>query len=148
MIPNTVKIGWRNYIIEQGEHRAGDGGGDLCGEINYEAGKVYIWDKQDDESKLITLLHEIFHGIMYFIGRGDLRTDENFITALTENFYQVMKDNPSIFENCKNCGKSTCYEQIIALPDCNSCAIKETCRYTPEPGQATRINCPLWVEMS
>lgn len=147
MIPETVKIGWRTYTVIQDEHRSGENGGDLLGEIAYEAGKIYLWDKQDEESKRITLLHEIFHGIMYFMGRGDLRRDEHFITALTENFYQVMKDNPALFETCKNCGKKSFFDQVSSLPDCNTCARKNACQHVPEPGQHARINCPLWEEV-
>lgn len=96
-IPETIKINWRTYTIIQGEHRSGDEGGDLLGEIDYEQNTIYLYREQNEENKRITLLHEIFHGIMYFMGRGDIRDDEPFITALTEQFYQVMKDNPALF---------------------------------------------------
>ena len=97
-IPEEVKIGWRNYVIEQDEHRAGDNGGDLYGEISYEKRKIFLYDKMDEDEKRVTLLHKIMHGILYNIG-SVLRTDENFITAFTENLYQVMKDNPDMFKD-------------------------------------------------
>lgn len=97
-IPKTVKIGWRNYAIEQGEHRAGDKGGDLYGEILYEKRKIFLYDKMDADEKSVTLLHEIAHGILYNMG-SVLRTDENFITAFSENLYQVIKDNPNLFKD-------------------------------------------------
>lgn len=37
------------------------------------------------------------------------------------------------------------YESITALHDCNDCSIKGVCKFSPEPGQMVRINCPLWV---
>lgn len=97
-IPESVKIGWRNYTIEQGEHRSGDNGGDLYGEITYEKRHIFLYDKMDEDEKNVTLLHEITHGILFNMG-SLLRTDELFITALTENLYQVMKDNPNMFKD-------------------------------------------------
>lgn len=41
-IPEKVKINWRTYSIEQGEHRAGRNGGDLYGEIAYEDNKIFF----------------------------------------------------------------------------------------------------------
>ncbi len=38
------------------------------------------------------------------------------------------------------------YEDIAALHDCNDCGIKGVCKFSPQPGQMVRINCPLWVE--
>ena len=96
-IPESVKIGWRNYAIEPGEHRSGDTGGDLYGEITYEKRKIFLYDKIDEDEKNVTLLHEIFHGILYNMGSA-LRTDENFVTAFSENLYQVIKDNPNMFK--------------------------------------------------
>ena len=95
-IPETVKIGWRNYTITQSEHRTGDGGGNLLGEITYEKRQIFLYDKLDEDEKSVTLLHEIAHGILFNMG-SELRTDENFITAFTENLYQVIKDNPNMF---------------------------------------------------
>lgn len=33
---------------------------------------------------------------------------------------------------------------VSSYNNCNNCAIKLTCRYLPEWGKMTRINCPLW----
>lgn len=57
-------------------------------------------------------------------------------------------------ENCPKCSESSIlfsnykefYEDITALHDCNDCGIKGVCKFSPEPGQMVRINCPLWVE--
>lgn len=38
------------------------------------------------------------------------------------------------------------YENLIALPNCNTCGIKNLCKFCVSPGQVIRINCPLWVE--
>lgn len=33
------------------------------------------------------------------------------------------------------------YKDVMALPDCNTCATKNTCRYSPPAGSMVRINC-------
>lgn len=97
-IPEKVKIGWRNYTIEQGEHKSGDFGGDLYGEIHYEQDKIWLYQGQSDENKIVTLLHEILHGIFYTSGNKEWRENEELITCVTENMYQVIKDNPGMFK--------------------------------------------------
>lgn len=95
-IPEKVKISWREYAVEQSEQRSGSNGGDLWGEISYEQNKIFLYEKLEETEKEITLLHEIIHGVLYFLG-SELKDNENFVTAFTEQFYQVIKDNPAIF---------------------------------------------------
>lgn len=96
-IPKQIKIGWRVYDIEQSEHRSNEQGYDLYAEIQYEKNKIYLYDKQDEENKCVSLLHEILHGIGFMIGNQAFRKDEELITALSENLYQIIKDNPELF---------------------------------------------------
>lgn len=37
------------------------------------------------------------------------------------------------------------YKRIKACHDCNDCG-NYGCGYDPDPGETTRINCPLWKE--
>lgn len=98
MIPDKVKIGWREYNIIQDEHRTSDDGGDLYGQIEYEKNQIYLYDKQGEENKIVTLLHEIIHGIFYMSGQTEWRTNEDLINCLSENLYQVIKDNPELLK--------------------------------------------------
>lgn len=34
-------------------------------------------------------------------------------------------------------------DKILNLPKCETCGFK-VCKYRPEPGEWTRLNCPLW----
>ena len=38
------------------------------------------------------------------------------------------------------------YRSIIECGHCNACAIKNSCRYAPKPGQLIRYNCPFYEE--
>lgn len=61
----------------------------LCdGTISIKAGQEFHAEK-------ITLLHEIFHGILYFAGHK-LQSDENFLEVLSNSVYQLLKDNPEL----------------------------------------------------
>jgi hypothetical protein len=97
MISDKVKIGWREYIIKQGEHRTADNGGDLYGQIKYDDNEIYLYDKQTEENKHVTLLHEIIHGIFYMSGHSEWRGNEDLIECVSEGLYQVIRDNPGIF---------------------------------------------------
>lgn len=44
---------------------------------------------------------------------------------------------------CDNCGARVLAVQVDKLHDCNDCDA-ESCPYKPQPGELTRINCPLW----
>lgn len=96
-IPEKVKIGWREYRIVQGEHRTADKGGDLYGEIKYEENEIYLYNRLSLDEKAVTLLHEIVHGVLYLSGRNKERNDEGLVTAISENLYQVIKENPELF---------------------------------------------------
>ena len=37
------------------------------------------------------------------------------------------------------------YKRVKACHDCNDCG-NYGCGYDPDPGETTRINCPLWKE--
>jgi len=89
-----IKIGWREYeividpIIDANHTN---------GEIVYQQSRITITPNQSDESKKTCLLHEIMHGILYNMG-NEQGTNEYFIGGLTENLYQVIKDNPDFLK--------------------------------------------------
>lgn len=98
-IPKKIKINWRVYDIEHGEHRAGSHGGDLYGSIMCEDNNIYIYEKLDNDNQWVALLHEIIHGIFYFAGQGDLFKNEDVINLLAENLYQVLRENKLCFDD-------------------------------------------------
>jgi Zn-dependent peptidase ImmA (M78 family) len=97
-IPDKVKIGWRDYEVKQSENKTAADGNELLGQIDYDYNKIYIWEKQPEEIKPCTLLHEILHGIFFISGHDEWRTNEELVECITENLYQVIKDNPEVFK--------------------------------------------------
>jgi Zn-dependent peptidase ImmA (M78 family) len=97
-IPDFLKLGWRKYKIELGEHRSGkELMSSLYGEIAYEDNKIYIYQQLDHDNQCVTLLHEIIHWIFYNSGQPQFRNNEELVTMLSENLYQVIKENPILF---------------------------------------------------
>ena len=44
------------------------------------------------------------------------------------------------------CGLRVFHDRIMCLPHCNNCGLQKSCKHMPDPGQDTRINCPLWMK--
>jgi Zn-dependent peptidase ImmA (M78 family) len=96
-IPDTIKIGWRDYCIEFVDEIDEDLSN---GEISFNEQKIKINKniKSIDE-KSFTLLHEIIHGIFYSQGHSEWNDNEDLVDAVSEGLFQVLKDNPELFKN-------------------------------------------------
>ncbi|HBV83583.1 MAG TPA: hypothetical protein DEB74_12510 [Lachnospiraceae bacterium] len=94
IIPEKVKILYKEYEIEQREGLH-DEGGELYGQINYLSQKIYLNKEALDEQKKATLIHEIVHGLdeMYNIG-----LKEEDVEKLGVAFYTFVKENPTMFQ--------------------------------------------------
>lgn len=90
-IPKSLKIGGINYEVkianEWPDHDYDDG------EIfnDRKVGNViYIREDLSDEARMITLIHEILHAC-------NSTMNHEFIDSLSEQIYQVLKDNKMNF---------------------------------------------------
>lgn len=61
------------------------------GQIDFVKGKIYVNSKLSDDAKMETIVHEVTHGILVYIGRSDLSNDEPFVQALGNEIYQTFK---------------------------------------------------------
>jgi len=96
-IPQNVKIGWRDYIIKSCEDKRDEGGNLLSGEIDYTNHIISIDKNLSEDEKIVTFIHEMTHGIFHNQGNLKWRDNENLICAVSEGLFQVIKDNPGIF---------------------------------------------------
>ena len=94
VIPDMIKILYKEYVIEQQENLH-DSGGDLYGQIQYLPEKIFLNAASSEEQKKATLIHELIHGIdeMYNIG-----LKEKQVERLGNAFYMLIKDNPQMFK--------------------------------------------------
>lgn len=57
---------------------------------------------------------------------------------------QVIEDFTRMLYYAADCIRYT--ERLRKYHDCNDCANRKECRYVPEIGEMTRINCFAWKE--
>lgn len=94
VIPQKIKILYKDYTVIQ-EKNVHDGRDDLYGQIDYGSQIIRLDEQYSAEQKKATLIHEIVHGLddMYQIGLGEKK-----VSKLGVALYQMIKDNPELFE--------------------------------------------------
>ncbi len=98
-IPKTIKIGWRTYTIKFVDERRDEKGEFLDGEIDFTNHIIYIVNNLLSDEQTVTFLHEIIHGVFYSQCHSDWGDNEDLIEGVSEGLFQLMKDNPKLFEN-------------------------------------------------
>lgn len=76
----TVDICGIPHKIVEKEYIEGDGR--VLGEIEYSSCTISLRKDQTPEMYQQTLIHEVVHGMLFQIGRGDLSNDETFVQSL------------------------------------------------------------------
>lgn len=92
-IPNKIKIGGKVYGVEITD-RLNLGSVNYSGEISYTELAIRICPNAQAKMEA-DFLHEMFHGIMDFLGYNE--HDEKKIDELANALYMVIQDNPEIF---------------------------------------------------
>lgn len=92
--PEYVKIGGlKMKIIFDSRLASSD---DRFGECDHMRGRIVLDASQPDDHKELSLLHEIIEKIN---AENELDLEHRQITSLTNNLYQVLKDNELDFRN-------------------------------------------------
>ena len=81
----NLKIGGHTYKVIYKELD------NILGETNFNKGEIYIEKNMPQSLKESTLLHEIFHCMNSTF--DDTPTGHMLLDSLSEQFYQVLKDN-------------------------------------------------------
>ncbi|WP_143314512.1 hypothetical protein [Clostridium sp. HBUAS56017] len=93
-IPNSVKIGGRDYQVTR-TSRPCDDDTNVDGQIIYDLGTIKIKEGLECTDYInMVFLHEILHGIFDHMA---IEQDEELIRKIGKGLYQVIKDNPYIF---------------------------------------------------
>lgn len=93
-IPDTVKILYRTYRVEE-EENIHEGEYDLFGKVTYLPPVITLNAKMEKEQKENTFLHEVIHALddAYVIGLS-----EKQVERLGSALYVFARDNPGVFE--------------------------------------------------
>lgn len=110
-----IRIGNMNYKITEEEKPILNN--QVCrGYIDYEEHKIVIDSKnQDRQNLIVTLLHEIVHGMLFENELHDLNTEEN-VEVISKALYQLLLDNTDLFkeETKEIIGKLKYNDEVIA----------------------------------
>jgi hypothetical protein len=87
-----IQIGPLRYEVVEVEELAGKAG-ELCGDITAYKCRIRIAADMDPQAKLVTLWHEILHGILSTAAHNEDH-NEAHIDALAHGIIQVLRDNP------------------------------------------------------
>ena len=98
-IPSKVRIGGIDYKVRR-KPNPSDGGNTLCyGVFDSERCVIDLNSERDMHPDRLnqTFLHELLHGAIHgcAIESDD---EEKLVTAMASGLYQIIKDNPRIFE--------------------------------------------------
>ena len=92
-IPNKIRIGGQDIIIEMPEHLPDNRLGDIC----LAGGKIRIAKKfsdneQSETSMKNTFIHEVMHGVLSTMGECELNENERFVCTFASLVVDVIED--------------------------------------------------------
>jgi len=97
-IPQNIKIGWRNYSVKKIEGLVDENNEVLLGETDLTNHTIVLnKNVMDENEKMVTLFHEIFHCIFHGQSHMEWRDNEELVSAIAEGLFQLYKDNPKMF---------------------------------------------------
>lgn len=96
MVNYGLKIGGLTYDLQLLDSSPKLNGEELLGLIDYDRQEIYISNAQHIETKLVTILHEILHGIVHDRNLPVGGNEENIVDGLSRGIYQVLVDNPKM----------------------------------------------------
>jgi len=101
-IPNKVRIGGIDYkVIHKPNPVSGENA--VCyGVFDSERCEIQLNSERDmhPDRMCITFLHELLHGAIFGCGI-EYEDEEKMVTTMARNLFQIIKDNPRIFESKK-----------------------------------------------
>lgn len=98
-IPKTIKIGWRTYTIKFVEEKRDETGDLLDGYIDFANHIIYINSTLNEDEQKVTFIHEVQHGIFFSQCHSEWGNNEELIEAISEGMFQLVRDNPKMFES-------------------------------------------------
>ena len=95
ILPVSVKIGYRHYVIEHWKGRVGIQAGRF-GECDTSLAIIRVDDGWSKEKAANTLLHEIMHAIFFEYNMCDEDDEERIVCTMSNALITVMTDNPIV----------------------------------------------------
>ena len=96
MIPDKVKIGYKEYEIKKVDYPILVDGKECYGSIEYNQYVIKINNNFKDTHQEATFWHEILHGIDEMYANNQL--EEKDVELLSKGLFMFFKDNPDLFK--------------------------------------------------
>ena len=91
-IPNKIRIGGQDIVIEMPEHLPDNKLGDICvagGEMRIA--KKFSDNEQSETSMINTFIHEVVHGVLDTMGEFELSGNEKFVSPFASLIVDVIE---------------------------------------------------------
>lgn len=114
-IPEKIKIGGFAYDVERPEQPFVSDGAALDGEHDFAEKKIRVAQRGCSEYQEVVFLHEVCHGIIECYAPG--HQNEGLVEQFSKGLYQVLIDNPGVFDAAVNRTPASLPEVVMAFVD-------------------------------
>ena len=103
-IPNKIRIGGQDIVIEMPEHLPDNELGDICvAEGRIRIAKKFSDSEQSETSITNTFIHEVIHGVLKTMGEYELNGNERFVCTFASLLVDVIEEIVKVNkEECTN----------------------------------------------
>ena len=92
-IPNKIRIGGQDIVIEMPEHLPDNRLGDICvAEGKMRIAKKFSDNEQSETSITNTFMHEVVHGVLDTMGEFELSGNEKFVSSFASLMVDVIEE--------------------------------------------------------
>ena len=100
-IPESIKVGYRDYKLEKWKQTVASAN-DAHGQFFSKEGIIGYTEEEKGVSHANTILHELFHAIIYQWHIDlDEKTEEIVVNGLTNGLTTIFVDNPELMDYLK-----------------------------------------------
>ena len=96
-IPSTVKIGYKNYKLEEWKQTVASAN-EAQGQFFSKEGIIGYTSDEEGVSHANTILHEIIHAVVYQWNIDVGEKEETIVNGLTNGLTTVLVDNPKLMD--------------------------------------------------
>ena len=128
-IPDKVKIGGKAYTVTKTKNLY-LGAASASAEIITSDSEIHIHPMDSRASMEVAFLHELVHGIYYFLGYGE--QDETKTEQLAQALYMVIVDNPEIFTKTAAKSAEVTLAEHVEVRCCENCDFAKPGEKVPE----------------
>lgn len=94
----TIKIDAVNYRVEETNDTIVVDGKECGAEVNYNTALIRVGNVIGEGKKAKTLMHEVFHALLFERGLDEASEDETLVNELASGTINLIRENPALVE--------------------------------------------------